>query len=188
MARQIDMISRCIATTGLVLCTFFLQTAKAGPTTCAERLHYLEWTQEYFDTADAVFLGEVVAEETPDPPTPTASNSGNAATMADLLEQIQNVQSRQSSSDRLQNATFKVDKSWKGPVGPTITATASLYSDDTGHYSVFRTGESYLIFAYKSDDVGILHIPIGCAALESAQETVSRIRVLDALTKKPGTR
>ena len=182
------MISRRIARTGIVFCAIFHPIAEADSTTYNERLHYLEWVQKFYETADSVFLGEVVAEETPDPPTRTVPNSGNAATMSELLEMIQSAQQNKSPSDRLQNATFNIDKTWKGTVGPTIRVTTRLYSDDTGLYPAFSIGESYLIFAYKGDDGNILHVPVGCASHQSADETSSKIRVLDALIKKPGTR
>ena len=168
---------------GLILCGFSQQTATADPSNCEERLHYLEWTQKYFDSADAVFLGKVVAGEMPDPPAKPA----DAGTMAELLEMIEAGQSRSIQSDRLQTATLEVDKSWKGQVGRTVTIKANLYWDDTGPHALFRTKDVYLVFAYKGDNEEALHVPVGCASHQSLKETASKIRVLDALTKNPGT-
>ena len=169
----------------LILCALTQQTAAAGPSTCEGRLHYLEWTQKYFDTADAVFLGKVVTEETPDPPAPKPAKP--AGSMKELLEQIETGQAR-DTPPRFQTATFRIHKSWKGPVGPMIAVKANLYFDDTGHHALLSTGDSYLVFAYKSDDEVIFRIPVGCTSHESVKETGSKIRVLDALTKKPGDR
>ena len=184
------MILRYFAMIGLIFCASCPQTTRAEPPSCDERLHYLEWTQKYFDSADAVFLG-IVVEETPDlraPPAQPGSDPPNTNSMAELLELVQATQSRGPSPERLQTATFAVDRSWKGLVGPTITAKANLYVDDTGHHPLLRKGESYLVFAYKSDDDKTLRIPVGCASHQSKKETNSKIRVLDALTKKPGDR
>ena len=182
------MILRYFAIIGLILCGFSQQTATADPSNCEERLHYLEWTQKYFDSADAVFLGKVVAGETPDPPAQPASKPADAGTMTELLEMIEAGQSRSVQPDRLQTATLKVDKSWKGQVGRTVTIKANLYWDDTGPHASFRTKDVYLVFAYKGDNEETLHVPVGCASHQSLKETASKIRVLDALTKKPGTR
>ena len=183
------MIFRYFAIIGLILCTLSQQTARADTSTCAERLHYLEWTQKYFDLADVVFFGEVVYQMTPKPPAaPASTPPQSAGSMKDLLDIIQAGQSSSPAPPRLQTATFEVHKSWKGQVGPTITVKANLHSDDTGHHAVLRTGDSYLVFAYKSDDEDTLRIPVGCTSHQSVRETASKVRVLDALTKKPGTR
>ena len=181
------MISHRIAAFSIALCAILQPIAQADSTTCNERLHYLEWAQKFFDTADSVFVGMVVAEETPKPLTTSLPSSGTAKSMADLLEMIEIIQSRPPPPPRLQTATFNVDKSWKGSIGSTITVTASLYADDTAHYPVFSAGETYLVLAYKGSDDGVLHVPIGCASHQSDDETGSKIRVLDALTKKPAS-
>jgi hypothetical protein len=106
--------------------------------------------------------------------------------MQELLEQIEVGQSRDTPPPppRFQTATFEVVKSWKGPVGPLIVAESPIMY----RYNIapFTVGDSYLIFGYKSDDRGIFSVPTGCAFVQQAKDTASRIRVLDALTKKPG--
>jgi len=169
---------------GLILCGFSQQAETADPSNCEERLHYLEWTQKYFDSADAVFLGKVVTEETPDPPAPKPAK--RAGSMKELLEQIETGQAR-DTPPRFQTATFRIHKSWKGPVGPMIAVKANLYFDDTGHPALLSTGDSYLVFAYKGDNEVVLHVPVGCASHQSLKETASKMKVLDALTKKPET-
>ena len=182
------MILRYFAIIGLILCASCPQTTRAEPSSCDERLHYLEWTQKYFDSADAVFLGTVVNEEIPDSPVRPTISTGNASSMAELLQQIQAGQSRAPSQVSLQSATFRIQKSWKKLVSPKIAVKANLYSDDTGHHAPFSTGDTYLVFAYKSDDQEMLRVPVGCASHQSMKETDSKIRVLDALTKKTETR
>jgi hypothetical protein len=180
---------RSVATISLIFCAMFQQSATAELIKCEnQRQHYLYWTQEYFDLADAVFFGKVVSEETPARQAWSVPTPGNASSMAELLEMIQAGQSSTPQQDRLQTAIFEIHKSWKGPAGPTIAVKANLYVDDTGHHAVLRTGASYLVFAFKSDDEEIFHIPVGCTSHESVKETASKIRVLDALTKKPGDR
>ena len=184
-----EMKLRSIATISLIFCAIFQQSATADLINCEnQRQHYLYWTQEYFDLADAVFLGKVVSEETPGPPGRPVRTPANATSMSDLLKMIGAGQSSTPQQDRLQTATFEIHKSWKGPAIPTIAVKANLNFDDTGHHAVLRTGDSYLVFAFKSDDEEIFHIPVGCTSHESAEETASKIRVLDALTKKPGNR
>ncbi len=186
------MILRYFAIISLILCGLYQQTARAGPSTCEERLHYLEWTQKYFDAADVVFFGEVVHQKTPNPPAPSVPPAStppqSAASMKELLDIIQAGQPTSPAPPRLQTATFEVHKSWKGQVGQTITVKANLYFDDTGHHALLRSGDIYLVFAYKNDDKETVHVPVGCAFHESVKETASKIRVLDALTKKPGVR
>ena len=58
---------------------------------------------------------------------------------------------------------------------------------DTGSHALLREGDTYLVFAYKSDDQVALRVPVGCASHQSLKDTASKIRVLDALTKKPGS-
>jgi len=178
---------RCFAMIGLFLCGFSQQTATADPSNCEERLHYLEWTQKYFDSADSVFLGKVVAGGAPDPPAQVASKPADAGTMTELLEKIEAGQSRGVQPDNLQTATLEVDKTWKGQVGRTVTIKASPYRDDTGSLALLGAKDVYLVFAYESEDEETLHVPVGCASHQSLKETASRIRVLDALTKSPGT-
>ena len=182
---------RYFVMTGLILCGLFQQTARAEPSTCIGDQHYTEWTQIYFESADAVFLGKVIFEETPKrprtPPQP-GSDPPSANNMGELLEQIERGQSHAPLPERLQEADFNVDKSWKGLVGPTITVKAKLASSDTGDRPILRRGDSYLVFAYKNDNDTTLLIPVGCASHPSVKDTVSKIRVLDALTKEPGTR
>jgi len=185
--------------TGMVLCGLFQQIAAAEPSTCTGREHYTVWTQMHFASADAVFLGKVTAEETPDrcvpPALPTKSGSDPASvnTMDDLLEVIQAGQVAYAqyclnSPTRLQKATFEVDKSWKGSVGPTITVNAELHTDDTGSHPMLRKGDAYLVFVYKNNNDITLRIPVGCASHALAKDTGSKIRVLDALIRKPGAR
>jgi len=181
---------RCIAIVCVSLCTILLPIAQADMNLCDERLHYLEWTQKYFDSADAVFLGKIVAEETPNPPTQRAQPASERAdgdSKAELLELIEAGKSRDVLPDLLQNATLEVDKSWKGLVGQTVTIQANPIRDDTGSYTVLRANDTYLVFAYKGDDEETLRVPIGCASHKSLKETAAKIRVLDALTKIPGT-
>jgi hypothetical protein len=106
--------------------------------------------------------------------------------MSELLEKIEAGQSSFSQPPRLQSVAFEVDKSWKGPASRDILVSASLYSDDTGSFPVFKKGRSYLVFAFESGVEETVHVPVACAVHESAAETASMIRVLDALTKKPG--
>ena len=168
----------------LAICAALIPIARADVASCDERLHYLDWTQKYFDQADAVFLGDVLVENTPNPSPSAPPSAPQAGTMSELLAKIQAAPAGQSPSERPQTATLSVDRSWKGAVASTVTITASLKTDDTGHHPVLRTGEAYLIFAFKDDD-GILHVPIGCASEQSVDQTDSKIRVLDAL-RKPG--
>lgn len=174
-----------------LICIGFLvvpAAAKGAPDTCNESLHYLEWTQKYFASADSVFLGTVIAEELPIPPrAPIRESPGpvEAKSMSELIEMIEKGATRQHPAPRLQEATFSVDKAWKGADEPVISVTASLYADDTGRYPVLRDGETYLVFAW-GNETGVSHVPLGCSSHESAAETDSRIRVLDALAKRPG--
>ena len=180
---------RSIAIISLISCAIFQQSATADSINCEnQRQHYLYWTQEYFDLADVVFFGKVVSEDTPDPPAQSVPTPANASSMAALLEMIEARQSSTPQQERSQTATFEIHKSWKGPASPTIAVKASLYFDDTGYHAVLRTGDSYLVFAFKSDDEEIFHIPVWCISHDSVEETASKIRVLDALTKKPGDR
>lgn len=187
---------RYFVMTGLALFGLFQQATAAEPSTCMGDQHYTEWTQIYFASADAVFLGKVVFEETPDrctPPIKPGSDPDNVNTMDELLENIQAGQAAYaqycgSAPARLQKATFEVDKSWKGSVGSTITVKAKLNSNDTGDHPILRRGDSYLVFAYKNDNDTTLRVPVGCASHPLVKDTVSKIRVLDALTKKPETR
>ena len=182
------MILRYFSMIGLILFALSPQLTRAEPSFCDYRLHYLEWTQKYFDSADAVFLGKVVADETPDPPAPPAppvsTQPNSASSMQRLLEQIAAGRARAPPPPRFQTAIFEVVKSWKGPAGPVIV-TNSRFLDDY-NIAPFKVRESYLIFGYKSDDVGIYFVPSGCAFAEQTKDTASKIRVLDALTKKPG--
>jgi len=113
--------------------------------------------------------------------------------MDELLEEIRAgqvayAQYCRNSPTRMQKVTFEVDKSWKGSVGPTITVKAQLHTDHTGEQPILRIGDSYLVFAYKNNNETTLLIPVGCASHSLAKDTGSKIRVLDALTRKPGTR
>ena len=183
------MILRYFVIISLILGASCPQTTRAEPSSCTERLHYTEWTQKYFHPADAVFFGEVVAEEMLYPPAQPAhpaqptSDSANVSSMQELLDKIK--AGRAPPAPHLQSATFRIQKSWIKLVGPKITVKSNLYFDDTGHHAPFSTGDTYLVFAYKSDD-GTLRVPIGCASHEAAKDTASKIRVLDALTRKPG--
>ena len=170
----------------LVFCASLHPVAKGEPAACNDRLHYLEWTQVFYDTADAVFLGKVTSEETPDPIVGHSASPSNGKTMADLLEEIKNTQKSQSTGTRQQEASILVEKVWKGLVESSVNVTADLYFNDTGYYPVLNVGETVLVFAYKGVDEEVFYIPIGCAAPREANETDSKIRVLDALTKKPG--
>ena len=114
-------------------------------------------------------------------------DSVEVKSMTELLEKVESGQSATPSSDQLQIATFSVEKSWKGRASQTILVTSRLHRDDTGSHPVFIPGQTYLVFAYKSGDNGVLHVPVGCASLQSAEETEGKIRVLGALTKKPGS-
>jgi len=186
------MKTHSFVTISLICCAFFQQSAAAGTNDCENpRLHYLYWVQEYFDLADAIFFGTVIAEETPerriksvaDPATPA-----DASSMAELLEMIEARQSFTPQQDRLQSAIIEIEKSWKGPKEPIIDIKARLYLDDTGHHAQLKAGDSYLIFAFKIDDEEALYVPVGCTSHELVKQTASKIRVLDALTKKPGDR
>lgn len=181
------MISRYFSMIGFILFALSPHLTRAEPSSCDYRLHYLEWTQKYFDSADAVFLGTVVNEETPDPPARPAISTEPAGNMDELLERIQAAQSLGPSPDRLQRATFRIQKSWTNLVGPKIDVAANLYTDDTSSHALLRAGDTYLVFAYKSDDQVTLRVPVGCASHLSLKDTASKIRVLDALTKKPGS-
>lgn len=178
-----------IAAITLLLCGLFQQSATADAIDCEDRgLHYLDWVQKYFELADAVFLGKVIEEETPPRPTrrplPVPENGTNS--MAELLKIIEAGQTSTPQPARVQSATFEINKSWKGPTGPKIAAKASLHSDDTGSYAVLMKDRSYLVFAFESDDKELVHISPSCTFSESSKETPSKVRVLDALTKKPG--
>lgn len=176
----------------LLCCAVLWQDATADTNDCVNPAqHYLYWVQEYFDLADAVFLGKVVAEETPRRRTSPAagpSSPAGASSMAELLEMIEAGQASAPPPDRLQSATFQIEKSWKGPAGPAIAVKARLHVDDTGYHAALSAGDSYLVFAFSTDDEGIFYIPVGCAAHESAADLDAKTRVLDALTKKPGDR
>jgi hypothetical protein len=177
----------------------FQQSATATSITCADQqLHYLDWVQKYFDLADVVFYGKVVYQKTPDPPAPAAPAAPpiskppeSASSMKELLELIQAgqaadaAQASRPTPRRLQTATFEVVRSWKGPEGPIIFAN-SLMSDQY-NIAPFKLGDSYLIFGYKGDGDGICFVPTGCAVAQHAKDIASKRRVLDALTKKPGS-
>jgi hypothetical protein len=178
-----------IAVISLILCGLFQQSAAADTIDCDNRrLHYLDWVQKYFELADAVFLGKVLDEETPPRPTrrPLPVPENGASNMAELLEIIEAGQTSTPQPERLQSATFEIIRTWKGPAGPTIVAKASLHSDDTGSYAVLMKDHSYLVFAFQSDDKEPVHISPSCTFSESSKETPSKVRVLDALTKKLG--
>ena len=178
-------------TISLICCAISQQNALASTNGCEYPGHYLYWVQDYFDLADAVFFGTVVAEETPERQTRPAANptkSSDASSMAELLEMIEAGQSIAPQQERWQSATIEIQKSWKGPTRPTIAVQARHYLDDTGHHAPLSAGDSYLVFAFKTDDEETFYIPVGCTFHELMAETDSKIRVLDALTKTPGDR
>ena len=174
---------RGFAVVGLILCTCYQQSAIATPTKCGgQQLHAVDWVQKYFDTADAVFLGKVVAEETPDPPKRPASKAANS--MKELLDQIEAGQDQIPPPPRYQTAKFEIAKSWKGEVGPQIFARSQVSNRTIN--GPFTVGESYLVFGYMGDDIEVFFVPEYCASAQQWTETAARIRVLDALTRLPG--
>ncbi len=177
----------------LIFCTFFQQSGLAAATSCEDRnLHYLDWVQKYFELADVVFLGKVVYSDVPIrliPPvtlTPPAApqKTDSAASMKELLELIEAGQQAARSSPTpalFQTTTFEMVKSWKGPAGTPVLGK-SLISNQYNS-ALFRVGETYLVFGFENDDESYL-VPPRCMYVLSGQDTPSRVRVLDALTKK----
>ena len=156
---------------------------------CASRVHYSEWTQKYFATARLVFLGAVADQElvyVQGPHSLQRSNQQNAGSMDALLKQIEADQSRSGMLPEFQLATFEINKIWKGELaGPKLVIAADLVRDDTGHHQVLSAGETYLVFAF-ADEGGMLRIPLRCVSSEQEGDTASKIRVLEALSRKPG--
>ena len=182
----------------LIFCTFFQQSGLAAATSCEDRnLHYLDWVQKYFELADVVFLGKVVYSDvpirlippvTPAPAVPAApKKTDSVASMKELLELIEAGQRADQQAARspppaalFQTATFELVKSWKGPAGTPVFGK-SLISNQYNS-ALFKVGETYLVFGFKNDDEAYL-VPPRCTYVLSGQDTPSRIRVLDALTK-----
>ena len=178
---------RCIAIVGLIFWVICPRFTSAEPPPCDYHLHYLEYTQKHFDSADAVFLGTVLNEYIPELLTQPAVGTGYSSSMDELLAQIQAAQSSALTEGRPQRATFRILKSWTKLRGPKIDVKADLYTDDTGTHALLSKGDTYLVFAYKNDKDDTLRVPVGCASHKSMKETDSKIRTLDALTKKPGS-
>jgi hypothetical protein len=106
--------------------------------------------------------------------------------MKELLEMIEAGQQAAKSPPtpaQFQTATFELVRSWKGPAG-TSAFGKSLISNQYNS-ALFRLGETYLVFGFKNDDKDdeTYLVPPRCAYVLSGQDTPSRIRVLDALTK-----
>ncbi len=161
----------------------------------SQDLHYLEWVQKYFDIADVVFLGKVVHTDVPyrlvppispaSPAPTTPKQTDSAASMKELLEMIEAGQAINSPSPTtpFQTATFELVRLWKGPAGTLISGESLITSQENS--VPFQVGETFLVFGFKNEGDGNYLIPTGCAFTLPGQDTPSRIRVLNALTKKP---
>ena len=183
-----------LALPALIALVFFYsghsQSSASTPATCLpkQEQHYLNWTQDYFDSADVVFVGTVVSAATSSRRSPggeshAGGDPANNATMAELVRRIGKDQDWVRSNGRFQLALFEVTDSWKGVSVPTIVTKADLYFDDTGYYPTLHVGETYLVFAFGEDPSQVYSIPVGCSTLRADEESAARIRVLDALIK-----